>query len=425
MKELDSRPAEAAVIGSMIVEPRCIGDVLGIILEADYFLYPEHKILFEVIFRLFISGQKIDGLLVRDELDRTGKLDEIGGVDYLRQVVESVPSAANAKYYAEAVLKHKQQRDIIAAGEQIQQVVNSGNSISEQVQEIQKIAIELTSDDEPGYYTLSETVDRVKGEALAGRKTHKTGFSSIDRIIEGFCPGELIILAARPSMGKSALALQIALNMARHNLNIVFFTLEMSHSQLIERALKQYSASELKQLNIVIHERADTPEKQIAFIKSRQHVRKIDAVFVDYLQLMTAGKSENRNQEISTISRKLKLAAMAENIPVVALSQLNRAVEARTDHKPRMSDLRESGSIEQDADIVMLLSREDYYRKSENPDSEQDGLAVLDIAKNRRGSTGIAQLVFLDEVVSFADKAGSGLLIGEGNYGSKTGGRSG
>ncbi len=207
-------------------------------------------------------------------------------------------------------------------------------------------------------------------------------------------------------MGKSAIALQFALSMAKAGLSIVFFTLEMTHRALIERALKNEQASELKQLDVVLHENGQKPEEQIAFIKSRKQTHKVDAVFVDYLQLMSAGRrNENRVQEITTISRKLKLAAVSEGIPIIALSQLNRQVESRDKHRPRLSDLRESGAIEQDADVVMLLHREDYYRRNEDPNAAQDGKTELIIAKNRRGCTGIANLVFLDETVKFGDRS--------------------
>ena len=170
--------------------------------------------------------------------------------------------------------------------------------------------------------------------------------------------------------------------------------------------LQQEQAAALKTLDVILHERADTPEKQIAFIKKRKQRHRVDVVVVDYLQLMHSGaKNENRVQEISTISRKLKLLAIQEDIPIVALSQLNRAVENRDKHRPRLSDLRDSGAIEQDADVVMLINREDYYRKNEDPGAKPDGNTEVIIAKNRRGPTGIAQLVFLDEQVKFGDKA--------------------
>jgi replicative DNA helicase len=206
-------------------------------------------------------------------------------------------------------------------------------------------------------------------------------------------------------MGKSALALQLALNLANSGNPVVYFTLEMTNTELAKRATQSRDINREHRDNLIINQRANTPEKVAAFVKTARKAGKADAVFVDYLQLMSSGKkSESRVQEITAISRQLKRLAVNENVPVIALSQLNRQVENRENHRPRLSDLRDSGSIEQDADLVIMLSRQDYYRKNENPDTEQDGIAELIITKNRRGQTGIAQLIFLDEYVKFGDK---------------------
>lgn len=404
IEKLDSRVPEAAVLGSMIIGPKCIGKVIGILPSEDCFWYPAHRIIYALILRRYFTSEKVDGLLIRDDLERTGQLEKIGGFDYLQKMLNNIPSAANAEFYAKAVRKYKKQRDIIRAAGDIQKVIADNDEPENQIEQIQQIALGLESDAKSEYFPFSEYAEKVAMEPE--RETLiKTGLLNIDELIGGVSPGEIIILAGRPSMGKSALALQFALNMAKAGLAVVFFTLEMTYQSLIRRALKNHEVDELKKLDIVIHEAGQTPEKQIAFVKTWKQAHKADVVFIDYLQLMTtARKAESRNQEITIISRQLKRLAVSERVPVIALSQLNRQVENRATHKPRLSDLRESGSIEQDADIVMLLHREDYYRRSENPNSEQDGTTELFIAKNRDGPTDVAKLVFLDDRVKFGDR---------------------
>lgn len=298
-------------------------------------------------------------------------------------------------------------------------------------QQIQDIALGIdAARSETESFDLSDYATKVVGAMPDHQDVIPTGFGSIDRIIGGVCPGDLAILAARPSMGKSALVLDSAVNMAKTGKSVVFFTLEMTHKALIERAacalanvngsvLKSgnppqdelskvcEAAFELEKLDIVFHEGGTTPEKQRAFIQTRSKTRGVDVVVVDYLQLMTAGcRTTNRVDEVTIITRKLKLTALREQIPIIALSQLNRQVESRDKHRPRLADLRDSGSIEQDADIVMLLHREDYYRRIENPETTAiDGTAEITVAKNRRGPTGLAKLVFVEEYCKFGDLA--------------------
>jgi len=308
-------------------------------------------------------------------------------------------------YYARIVKERQRYRELVTIADKIQNIPKEPLSVDEQLEQIQSLALSLEQDKSKAeYFTFADDVERIDKEVLE-KIYNPTGLRNIDNIIIGFANGELVIVAGRPSMGKSALALNFILNMAKAGLSVIIFTLEMTHRGLIKRALRQEQAVVLKELDVTLHEGADTPEKILAFVKKRKQTHKVDVVVVDYLQLMHAGaKNENRVQEISTISRKLKLAAIQEDIPVIALSQLNRQVENRDKHRPRLSDLRESGSIEHDADVVMLINREDYYRKNEDPDAPQDGSAEVIIAKNRRGPTGVAQLVFLDEKVKFGDK---------------------
>jgi replicative DNA helicase len=405
IENLWSVEAEAAVLGSMLIEPKCIGSIIALLDEKDFYL-PEHQTIFICIMTLFVAGVPVESISLRTELKCIGKLDEIGGVAYIGKILDSTVSSANAMYYAGVVLDRSQYRQIVNTAEKINKVVTEPLTVSEQVQRIQELVLSLEhGKPEKEYFSFAQDAENIAAELNENKTCTPTGLRNLDFIIDGFYPGELIVVAGRPSMGKSALAAQLAINMAKSGLAITYFSLEMTARGLIERALKQHTVSELNKMDVVIHERCDTPEKMIAFIKTRKQSNDVDVVVVDYLQLMTSGiKNENRVQEISTISRKLKLAAMQENVPVIALSQLNRAVESRDRHRPRLSDLRESGAIEQDADIVMLIHREDVYRRQENPQSELDGATELIVAKNRRGRTGIADLVFLDSKVMFGDK---------------------
>jgi replicative DNA helicase len=428
-----SRANEAAVLGSMIVGPKCIPAILERLSVEDFF-DPAHKDIFEAIvkaWRHHPSGD-IDGLLVRNLLEHSEAVREAGGWDYYRErIVESVPSSANALYYAKHVRDHSRFRQLVAKAEEIESVVNELGTVAEQTQRVQDIALSLdVTEDRPTHFAFADHATDRAVKMFDASNVIPTGYQNIDNIIPGFKDGQLIVPAGRPGSGKSSLAEGMALRMGKAGRSVVFFSLEMSHKEFIDRACaiwghvnvqlaqrhgidpmfqserdKVYAAAqEIAKLNIVVAEGADTVEKQLAFIRSWKQRCGVDVVFIDYLQLMSLGRrGESRLQEITEISRKLKLLAMREEIPVVALSQLNRACESRENHRPRLSDLRESGSIEQDADVVMLLHREDYYRRQADPNAAVDGLADVTIAKNRSGPTGTAKLTFLDACCSFED----------------------
>ncbi len=439
--KLFSLEAEAAVLGSCIVgsDEGCINTVIPILPDPDFFFKPEHQDIYAALLRLQDNKQPTDAVTLRAELKRAGKLEAIGGVDYIGEILDSVPHAANAVYYAGIVRERYRYRGLVDSLEKMQNILTEPLGIDEQTQQIQDIALAIeTGKLETEFFTVAAEAASVAAGMREHQETLSTGFRNIDKIIGGFAPGELCILAGRPSMGKSALALDIALNMARAGKSVLFFTLEMFYRDLIERAIcnlagvnlavvkgelpqpaleakTREAAKELEALDLVLHVTAMTPEKQIAFIRQRQKTHKVDAVVIDYIQLMsTSRRAESRLQEVSSISRKLKLASIREGVPIIALSQLNREVESRPRHRPRMSDLRETGALEQDADIVMLLHREDYYRLSEDPGAEQDGEAELIIAKNRRGPVGTAKLVFMKEKVKFGDR--SCVPVCEGEY---------
>lgn len=428
VEKLWSLEGEAGVLGSMLIDPACIAKIFSI-LDAESFYKPEHQLIFKAIDALSEANKPVDAIALRTELIEAGQLEVIGGVEYIGELMQTVPHAANAEYYARVVKDKVKFRQLVKAVDDMKDVLEEPLNPDEQIQKVRDMALDV----EPvkvgdGCFDVKDYATEIARAIQEQAETIQTGFTAINRLIGGFSSGEIIIIAGRTSMGKTALALDFALKAAQAGRKVVYFTLEVPYKDLMERAEcnlgridmqavkapepaqelldRLYEAAfELEKLPLIIYERSNTPEKIIASIKTQKKIKGVDLVIIDYLQLMNAGrKSENRQQEITTISRKLKLAAIQEQVPIIALSQLNREVESRTGHRPRLSDLRESGSIEQDADVVMLLHREDYYRRNETPDSyEKDGSTEVIVAKNRRGSTGIAQLVFLEEYVCFGD----------------------
>ena len=287
--DLWSIEAEAAVLGSMILDSACIGGILPV-LDGESFFKPEHQTIYNALIALFVGNCPVDAISLRTELKVTNQLEQVGDVEYIKKVLDSVPSSANAQYYAGVVRDRQKYRDLINAVDRMKKVFDEPLGVDEQLQEIQNIALGFEkSKPSTEYFTLAEHAEKVAAEVKEQKDVIETGFRNIDNIIGGVTAGELIIIAGRPSMGKSALALQFALSMAKAGLSIVFFTLEMTHRALIERALKNEPASELKRLDVVLHENGQTPEKQIAFIKTRKQTHKVDVVFVDYLQLMSTG----------------------------------------------------------------------------------------------------------------------------------------
>jgi replicative DNA helicase len=423
--------AEAGVLGSIVLDDAAVVDVLAILPDENFFFKAEHQMIFAVLRELHGAGKATDGVMLRDELERAGQLERVGGVAYIREIVESVPSSANAKFYARIVKERWHYRRLMQAVQDMQKMLDEPLDVAEQTEQIRQLALSLPMNHEQnGCYTFRDCAEKVAASLGQNDTSLPTGFANIDNLIGGFRPGELIISAGRPAMGKSALALGIAENMAKNGVSVIYVSLEMGHRSLIERAIGMAgdlnvrairnfpqidniyqqaieAAHIISKYDFVVHENLNTPEKLTAFVTEEKKSKKIDIVFVDYLQLMsTKGKAENRVAEISSVSRQLKTLAMVEGIIIVGLSQLNRECESRTGHRPRLSDLRESGAIEQDADIVILLHREDYYRLMESPKSTDiDGTAEIIVAKNRRGPTGVANLVFLPEFVKFGDLA--------------------
>jgi replicative DNA helicase len=430
----ESLAAEAAVLGSMMLDPECIGHVVEL-LERDAFYRIEHRYIYDALIRLYEKnkGIGIDAVLLRDELIKHGHLEEAGGVEYIASILDSVPSAANVAYYAGVVKDKMLLRELIAAaGEILDNAYNQTGETREALDEAEQKIFAVTDKNVSGnaialkdlVVRSFELIENRQGSHVTGLAT---GYYELDDWTCGLQNGEMIIIAGRPSMGKTSLALNIAEHMGLiEKIPVAVFSLEMGRQQLAERFLCSISkidsqkvrrgllsdegykkladaCAELSEAQVFIDDTSTlTPLELRAKARRLKSMHDIRCIMVDYLQLMHmgSGKVESRQQEITTISRYLKALARELNIPVVVLSQLNRAPEGREGHRPRMSDLRESGSIEQDADVVALLHREDYYHRGE-PDYQQDNTAELIIAKQRNGPTGTVRLVFREKITRF------------------------
>lgn len=434
----ESLAAEAAVLGSMIVDPVCIGDVVEK-LTPDSFYRVEHQYIYAVLVDLYQNhrSEVIDGLVVRDELERRKQIEAIGGTDYLRKVMESVPSAANVLYYANIVSDKAILRQLIqAAGETMDKAYDQSADVSEILDEAEQRVFSVTEKKVSSAASpIKELVTHVYEVIEKREGTHVTGVSTgyfeLDDMTCGLQRGEMIIVAGRPSMGKTTFVLNIAEHLGIHDKTpIALFSLEMGRQMLAERFLCSVGAVDaqlvrkgmlntehyqklveacgiLSEAPIYIDDTsALSPLELRAKARRLKNLYGIECIMVDYLQLMHlgSGRVESRQQEISTISRYLKALARELDVPVVVLSQLNRGVEGREGHRPRMSDLRESGSIEQDADVIMLLHREDYYHRGDL-EYEKNNLAEVIIAKQRNGPTGAVKLVFREECTRFENAA--------------------
>ncbi len=426
--------AEQSVLGAMLESKEAIANVIEII-KGDDFYKPAHTEIYEAIMSLYAQGEPADAITVADELKRRGTLESIGGKPYIHGLLEAYPTASSAAHYARIVEEHALLRALIAAGGSVQEIGFSmpedvGEAIDEAEELIYNIGDKRLKDD---YHPIRELLVKAMEdvETLYERGEHLTGlaagFPDLDEMTSGFQPSNLVIVAARPSMGKSSLLNDFALNAAtRQQTPVVIFSLEMSKEELVQRFL----ASEAKvdsqrlrkgslqeqdwsRLSAALGRLAEAPifiddSANISMMEMRAKCRRLKArhglglVIVDYLQLMQSPrKSENRQQEVSEISRNLKILARELGVPVICASQLNRGVEVRSDKRPLLGDLRESGAIEQDADIVMFIYRDEVY----NPDSEAKGEAELIVAKHRNGPTGTVRLAFMNQYTKFASIA--------------------
>ena len=424
--------AEMAVLGAMLIDEKAIPEVMEFI-DSDSFYRQEHKIIFSSIISLFDNRKKVDILTVSEDLSRKKLLDKAGGSSYLATLSDFVPTAANVVHYARIVKEKSILRSLISSATQIvESVYREEEEVSAILDRAERLIFEISDKRiEGGYVHIKDIIkDGIALiESLYHNKTHitgvPTGFADLDVKTAGFQKGDLIIIAGRPSMGKSAVATSIAEYAAvEGKIPVGFFSLEMSKEQLMQRFLCSQAkvdahklrtgflspsewpvltaaAGKLSESPIFID---DTPALNIFELRAKARRLKahhnIQLVIVDYLQMIrSVRRGESRQQEISEISRALKALAKEINVPVIAVSQLSRAVEARGDHRPQLSDLRESGAIEQDADVVILLLREEYY----NPTPENKGIAEVIIAKQRNGPVGSVFLGFIKEYMKFVN----------------------
>jgi replicative DNA helicase len=426
-----SLEAEQCLVASMMLDKEVIGQVVQI-LDRDAFYQADHQIIFDILVKLYEQNRPIDAVIVREELLKRQLLEEIGGAAYLAQLLNTVPSAAHAQHYAGIVREKSLLRQLIAASNDILRDAYAPHDKADIiVDKAEHRMFDIAEKRIGGALVPLEGVLHEVYEMIEekGRRGIETDFNEIDDMLNGLQNGELIIVAARPSMGKTALAMNFIENVAaNHRLPCAVFSLEMSKQQLAQRMLcsraaidaqkvrkGMLSAEEFRKLAAVVVELSkapiwvdDSPGLTVLELRAkarrlkRQHDIKL--LMIDYMQLMDNPGPESRQQQISEISRGIKAVARELNIPVIALSQLNRMSEGREGHRPRMSDLRESGSIEQDADVIMLLHREDYYRMSE-PDFVPDNIAEVIIAKQRNGPTGTVKLTFDNRTTTFRNLA--------------------
>ena len=427
-----SLEGEQAVLGSMLIDPECIKDVMDKLQPGDFYLRQNREI-FEAIYSMFSYARPVDGITVAEELRKNGTYDEQTTRRYLAELMEITPTSANVMEYVKIVRDKALLRGVAIAASEITAMVQEGIGTASDTLDAaeQKIFAvrrgQSAQDMVPISRVLPDVLERL-GE-MTESQDHmpglSSGFSAVDAKITGLNKSDLLLLAARPGMGKTSFALNIALNVARSSRKTVaVFSLEMSAEQLVTRILsgealvENYrlrtgnlretdwqkiaaAASVLNQLDIRVD---DNPMLSAADMNAKcRRLDNLGLVVIDYLQLMTSAgdksnRGENRQQVVSDISRMMKIMAKELNVPVICLSQLSRANEKRDDKRPMLSDLRESGAIEQDADIVMFLYRDDYY----NEDSEKHNIAECIIAKNRHGETGKVELRWMPEYTQFA-----------------------
>ncbi|MBQ3216908.1 MAG: replicative DNA helicase [Oscillospiraceae bacterium] len=431
-----SLEAEQSVLGSMLIDSRCVNDVIGMVRPEDFYLQANRDI-YETIYEMFSYSQVIDSVTVLDKMKERGVFDEATSVRYILQLMEITPTAANVKRYAQIVHDKALMRNLSEAASDIVETVYEGVGTAQDILEAAEKRIYAlrrgnTNDSLEHVGTiLLKVFDRLTelGESGSDISGISTGLRDLDKAISGLNKSDLMILAARPGMGKTSMALNICQNVAKKypKRTVAFFSLEMSKQQLVSRMLSNESFVDNRKLltgmlspddwsKIGIASAAlaqtdlrvdDNPSITVAEMNAK--CRRIDdlaLVVIDYLQLMTASgnkgySGENRQQAVSDITRSLKIMAKELNVPVICLSQLSRASEKRGDDKrPMLSDLRESGAIEQDADEVLFLYREDYYNK----DTEKQNVAECIIAKNRHGETRTVELQWLPQFTTFADK---------------------
>ena len=427
--------AEQAVLGSLLIDPDAIIKIASSLRDSDFYR-ERHQWIYSALLTLHERREPADFVTLVDELERNEQLEAVGGPAYITELINSTPTAIYVDHYARIVERTATLRRLIGAAGQIAELAyDESHEVDEVVDRAERLVFGISEsrihrDLMPISTIMAEVVDQI--DFLARNQNRlmgvPTGFALLDKMLGGFQKSDLIIVAGRPGMGKSSLGLSIAQNAARrYDARVAVFSLEMSSEQVVQRLLAVETAIDSHRLRMgqideeewpILVEAAntlagtkifidDTPGASVMEIRTKARrlyaERGLDLILVDYMQLMSGSgggsRGENRQQEISFISRSLKGLARELNVPVIALSQLSRAVESRANNKPVLSDLRESGSIEQDADVVIFVYREDYY----NEDTDRQNIADLMIAKHRHGTTGTVSLFFRKELTQFRD----------------------
>jgi len=438
---------EEAVLGAIMLEKDALASIIDII-KPEAFYKEAHQIIFSAITRLFAKTEPIDILTVTNELKFSGELDAAGGPFYIAQLTNRVASAANTEYHTRIILQKFIQRELIRISSEIirdayEDTTDVFNLLDKAENELFAVGEKNLRRNYTGMQVLMSSAMMQIQNAITNKNTFTgvgSGFTELDRVTSGWQPSDLIVIAARPGMGKTAFVLTIARNAAiDFNRAVAIFSLEMSSVQLVTRLISaeaQLPGDKLRKGELAHHEWQqlitksnilinaplyidDTPSLSIFELRAKARRLKaqhnIQMIIIDYIQLMSAGierSQGNREQEISNISRSLKSLAKELNIPVIALSQLNRSVEARPSKKPLLSDLRESGAIEQDADMVLFIYRPEYYKQDKDADGENlQGLAEISIAKHRNGSLKDINLKFISQYAKFVDPEQSDLSI--------------
>ncbi|MAV93165.1 MAG: replicative DNA helicase [Candidatus Marinimicrobia bacterium] len=418
--------AEKAVLGCMLINQESVSIAIQKLSSESF--EKKNSLIFKNMERLFNNNENIDYVSLGNELEKNNELELIGGYHYLTGLANNAPSAESVDYYANIVKEYEIKRRIIEVSQKINdEAYESKEDANNILDKAEQILFDISKDVQKGKFREIEPILHEVLDSWGNRKSGlltgvPSGFYDLDNLLSGFQNSDFIVLAGRPSMGKTALALNFSRNAALdHDIKIGFFSLEMSSKQLVERLITSESkidshlvrtgklpkhewkklsnsANNLSESSLFIDDTADLNIMELR-AKARQlkAEKDIDIIFIDYIQLLHAPNHESRQQEISYISRSLKALAKELNIPVVALSQLSRAVESRTDHRPIMSDLRESGAIEQDADVVLFVYRKYVYSKNE----EDEGLGEIIVSKHRNGPTGLVKVTFVDKYARF------------------------
>ncbi len=437
-----NREAEEGVIGAILINPEVYYDVAQFLQGDDFYIH-RNRWIWDAFNRLHESRNPIDVLTVTAELDNMGHLAEVGGPAYLTALINNVPTSLHAEAYGHMVEQTAVRRRMLAAANQIAKLAYQGEMGIESVMDEAEKAVfgvserRLTRDLQPIQEVLSEYYDRIdqisqRAEDMFGVPT---GFIDLDRLLGGMQPSDFLIIAGRPGTGKTAFMLTAAKNAAQtHRKHIAIFSMEMSNEQMVQRLISQETGIDTHRLrtgklseeewtlfahaievlgdtHIFLDDTPGLTPLQLRTKCRRLHMEyELDLILVDYLQLMSSGtRSENRVQEVSYISRNMKILARELNVPVLAAAQLSRAIEQRADKEPQLSDLRESGSLEQDADVVMFIHRPELYDK----DTIQQNIAQIKVAKHRNGPVGTVELVFREYLAKFENAATQHVSLGQ------------